>query len=101
MLITDGVLNILCKGEGGKGIRAHKGLSMTNGNVTIVTHGIKDNASPKGIKCDGTLSVSGGTLYSYSHHASPIDATTISLAPNYATLEHKKHLFNVVFITPQ
>lgn len=101
MTITGGELRILSTGEGGKGINAHSDILMTGGKVTIVTNGIKGIASPKGVKCAGELGVSSGALYSYSRHASPIDAATLTIAPAPIVHETKTHLFNIEYATAQ
>ena len=46
---------------------------MTGGDVTVVAQGVKDLAAPKGVKCDGTMSVTGGAFYTYSAQSKPLD----------------------------
>lgn len=65
--ITGGQL--LCKstGTGGKGINAKQRLDIEGGTVRVVTEGLKYasgdiTASPKGIKANGSITVSGGDI---------------------------------------
>lgn len=97
MTITGGELRIMCNGEGGKGINAHDGIIMTGGDVTITTFGIKGIASPKGVKCKGELVVKGGSLYSYSKHAVPLDVDVLNVRPEPRIHEVKTHLFNIAY----
>lgn len=98
MTMTGGTLRIKSTGEGGKGINAHGTIAMQGGKVTIVTLGIKDHASPKGIKCDGTMDVlAPSSIYVYSAHATPVDATPLNLAPGYKAIEQRPRLFTIEY----
>ncbi|MBR1474245.1 MAG: carbohydrate-binding domain-containing protein [Muribaculaceae bacterium] len=94
--------SLLCKatGEGGKGINNVGDIVMTGGSVQVVTLGPKNLASPKGIKSDGTLTMSGGYLYSYSANASPIDANGgLMVGIDYTTWETKTTRVIISFLT--
>ena len=63
-----GVLLLKSTGTGGKGIKADMQASFTGGEAYIVTTGGQfssngDTSSPKGIKIDGDLTISGGTIW--------------------------------------
>lgn len=64
--MTDGELNILSSGAGGKGINCDMDINIAGGEVNIVTTGSEftggDGASPKGIKAEGDLTISGGEI---------------------------------------
>ena len=72
--MTAGTLNRKSTGEGGKGINCDGNISVTDGELNVVTTGTKENASPKGVKADGAIAFSGGRIYSYSKYAAAIDA---------------------------
>ena len=82
--------NVLIKatGEGGKGVNNTGDVLITGGALQVVTTGVKGLASPKGIKGDGILNVTGGYVYSYSANAAPIDTSEgILVADSYTTWE--------------
>lgn len=98
MTMTGGTLRIKSTGDGGKGIKAHGTIAMQGGKVEIVTLGIKDLASPKGIKCDGAMDVlAPSSIYIYSAHAAPVDATPLTLTPGYKSLEQRPRLFTIAY----
>lgn len=90
LTINGGTVRIKSTGEGGKGINNAGDVIVNGGTLQVVTTGIKGTTSPKGIKGDGTLTVTGGTVYSYSAGGSPIDmASGISVADGYTIWETK------------
>lgn len=90
--MTAGVVNLKSSGEGGKGLNAGTGLILSGGELNVVTLGTSVYASPKGIKCDAYITVSGGSLYSYSAESSPVDAAgTLTVADGYTTYYNKEH----------
>lgn len=63
--INGGELNIKSTGTGGKGLNCDDEININDGVVRIITTGkrqkdSKGNVSPKGIKADGKINVSGG-----------------------------------------
>lgn len=101
MTVTGGTLRIKSEGEGGKGINAHSNLFVSGGNVLIVTTGAKGNASPKGIKCDSTMTVQAGSLYVYSAHTSPVHAHPLNISPGYTDYTDKPRLFQLQYPAKQ
>lgn len=94
--ITGGTVNLKSTGEGGKGVNVHMGMEITGGKVNVVTTGRKGLASPKGIKCDGELKMSGGSLYSYSSHASPVSAHPLTMAPG-SVYDPQRHVVTIKY----
>ena len=63
--INGGELNIKSTGTGGKGLNCDDEININDGVVRIITTGkrqkdSKGSVSPKGIKADGKITVSGG-----------------------------------------
>lgn len=74
LTIAAGTLRVKCTGDSSKGINTDGAYSQNGGDVAIVASGQKVYSSPKGLKADASLSVTAGTLYSYSCYAAPIDS---------------------------
>lgn len=98
MTVTGGAINLKSIGEGGKGINATEELVITGGTVNVVTTGKKIYSSPKGIKSDGNISISGGTIYSYSRWGDAIEAEgTLTIAPTYKSSESNDYYMKIVY----
>ena len=96
LTITGGTLNLKSTGEGGKGINSKRDVIVKGGEINVVALGEKLNSSPKGIKADENISISGGYIYSYSAASSPIEAKgTLTVAPGYATYNPGERLWEV------
>ena len=96
LTMTAGVLNIKCTGEGGKGIRSHGDFLFSGGELNIVTTGEKGLASPKGVKCDAGLSITGGRFYVYSTNAAALDIEgSFYLADGYISQQIGTHYYIV------
>ena len=86
--IAGGTVRMRSTGEGGKGLNATTELVVTGGNVAVVTTGTRGQSAPKGIKCDSDISISGGSVYSYSAASTPLEAgETLTVADGYTTYE--------------
>ena len=98
LTITGGTLNLKSTGEGGKGINSKRDVIVKGGEINVVALGEKLNSSPKGIKADENISISGGYIYSYSAASSPIEAKgTLTVAPGYATYNPGERLWEVYY----
>lgn len=96
--LTAGVLNLQSTGDGGKGINCDKNILISGGEVNVVTLGRTTQASPKGLKADGDITIRGGAVYSYSKASDAIDAgKTFSYAEGWTSLTEKKHRFEVMY----
>ena len=90
--VSGGALRVKSTGEGGKGLNATTDLAITGGNVAVVTTGSKGSSSPKGIKCDADIRISGGSVYAFSAASDPIDAgETLNVTEGYTTYENHPH----------
>ena len=68
LTVNGGELWLKSSGSGGKGINVDMEASFNDGSVYVVTTGSQyrsnnDTASPKGIKADGNITVSGGRIW--------------------------------------
>ncbi len=98
LIINAGRLLVKSTGVGGKGINAHQNLVIAGGSLATVTTGAKEDlASPKGVKCDGTMDVKGGTVYVYSAHTTPVHAHPLVMAPGYTEYTTKPRLFTLSY----
>ena len=98
LTITGGTLCLKSSGDGGKGINCNNNIVMTDGNVTIVAQGVKDLAAPKGVKCDGTLSVTSGAFYTYSSKSKPLDvAGGVTVSDGYRAYTETERSVNIEF----
>lgn len=98
LTMTAGALYIKSIGEGGKGINCDYDIRLNGGELTVVTTGDKVYSSPKGIKADGTIYITDGTIFSYSAASDPIDATTaLEISDGYSTLTSTERLFQISY----
>lgn len=98
LTMTGGTLNIKMTGEGAKGINVNGNFTFSGGELNIVTTGEKGLASPKGVKCDGAMSITAGSFYVYSTNAAALDvAGTFTLAEGYKSKETGPHYYVVIF----
>ena len=98
LTMTGGTLNIKMTGEGAKGINVNGNFAFDGGELNIVTTGEKGLASPKGVKCDGAMSITAGSFYVYSTNAAALDvAGTFTLAEGYKSKETGPHYYVVIF----
>ena len=96
MTVSGGTLNLKSSGGGGKGINGDGTLTVTDGTIVVETSGgtavyqngvINNNytgnldyidsdykSSPKGLKIDGGISISGGTVFVTSENSEGIES---------------------------
>jgi len=84
--VNAGTIKLKATGDGGKGVNAKQDMVMTGGNLLAVTTGTREVKKPKGLKIDGSFTISGGYCYSYSRRSDPIDVTgNMTVASGYTT----------------
>ena len=96
--MTAGQLYMKSTGMGGKGINATQSIRISGGTVKAVTLGAKDIGSPKAIKSDEDIVISGGNIYSYSASAKPLDAAgTLTVSPGWTTYSSGERLVVIAY----
>ena len=94
--VTGGELNLLSRGDGGKGINADRGIRIAGGQVTAITMGHARLASPNALKSGGDIEIAGGSVYAYSSHAQAVKTSGeagVSWAPDYVSLDKRGEWF--------
>lgn len=98
LTMTAGTVMLKSEGEGGKGVNCDMDVLVSGGELAVVALGKKGSASPKGIKADGAIAFTGGSIYSYSKESDAIDAAgQPSIAAGYKSLTDEQHLFEVEY----
>lgn len=100
MTMTGGTLNIKCTGDDAKGVNVAEPFLFTGGELNVVCTGQKDNVSPKGVKCDTSCTIQGGSIYSCAPNGKALDAdeSQLTIADGYTTLNQEDvRLFEVVY----
>ena len=100
MTMTGGTLNIKCTGDDAKGVNVAEPFLFTGGELNVVCTGQKANVSPKGVKCDTSCTIQGGSIYSCVPNGKALDAdeSQLTIADGYTTLNQEDvRLFEVVY----
>lgn len=100
MTMTGGTLNIKCTGDDAKGVNVAEPFLFTGGELNVVCTGQKVNVSPKGVKCDTSCTIQGGSIYSCAPNGKALDAdeSQLTIADGYTTLNQEDvRLFEVVY----
>lgn len=86
--VNGGALHLKATGDGGKGMNAKQDVVIKGGTFQAVAIGTKELKKPKGVKVDGSLSISGGYFYCYSRRSDPLEVSgNTSIATGYKTYE--------------
>jgi len=97
-VMNGGELNVKCTGGGSKGVNVNQTITFNGGELNVVTTGDNEMASPKGVKCDGNATITGGSFYSCALNAKALDVNgTLSIADGYTTYTNEKHLFHLIY----
>ena len=101
MTIDGGTITLTSTGSGGKCIKADAILTVNNGSVTATSSGSQykysssATASPKTIKADGGLVISGGTIYAKSASHEGIESKgTLTITGGYVYAEASDDAIN-------
>ena len=98
LTVKAGSMRLKATGDGGKGLNAKQDVNVLGGSFQAVADGTKIVKKPKGVKIDGSFSISGGYFYSYSHRSDPLDvAGTTSIASGYQKMEHTAKVLTIVY----
>ena len=74
--MTAGKLVLKSTGEGGKGLNSSKDIYFKGGTLEATTSGEKEDASPKAVKADGLIYISGGFFTARSEEGRATDCAS-------------------------
>ncbi len=96
--IKGGSIYIKSSGEGGKGVNSTGDINVTAGSLNVVTLGNKGLSTPKGIKTDADMKVSGGYISSFSNKASPLEVIgTLDCGNGKYSLSNNRKTVTITF----
>ena len=73
-------------------------ITISGGVVKVVVTGEKMLQSPKGIKSGTVMTITGGSVYSYSAYSDPIDADAgWTTATGYTEFTNVPRLFYIIY----
>lgn len=86
MVMTGGTLNIKSTGADSKGVNVAQPFAFSGGELNVVCTGKTETVTPKGVKCDTDLNISGGSFYSCVPNGKALDIDgTLSIAEGYTS----------------
>ena len=98
LTVNSGVLKFKATGDGGKGLNGKWDVSIQGGTFIAVATGTRLVKKPKGVKLDGSLSISGGYFYSYSKRSDPVEiGGPLKVAPDYTTYTYGPKVVTIAF----
>ena len=99
LTMTGGVLNIKCTGDDAKGINVAQPFTFTGGELNVVVTGKQVTVAPKGVKCDTTCAISGGSFYSCAPNGRAMDCDGgYTVADGHASITQDDiRLFEVIY----
>ena len=98
LTVNGGIVRLKATGDGGKGLNAHHNVTVHGGTFQAVATGTREMKKPKGVKIDGSFTIDGGYLYSYSRRSDPLDvAGPMSVAPGYITYQMKAKVVTISY----
>ena len=86
LIVHAGDIRLKAQGDGGKGLNAKQDVRILGGSFQAVATGTRELKKPKGVKVDGSFSISGGYFYTYSRRSDPLEVTGVAdFATGYLT----------------
>ncbi len=98
LVVNGGTVKLKATGDGGKGMNAKWDVAIQGGTFMAVAAGTRLIKSPKGVKIDRNLSITGGYFYTYSRRSDPLDVSgTTHVAPGYKTYDHGPKVITIAY----
>ena len=98
LTINAGNIRLKAQGDGGKGLNAKQDVRFLGGTFQAVATGTRNLKKPKGVKVDGSLSISGGYFYTYSRRSDPLEVLgTTSVATGYQTYRKTAKVLTIAY----
>ena len=98
LTVNAGDIRLKATGDGGKGLNAKQDVRFLGGKFQTVAIGTRNLKKPKGVKVDGSFSISGGSFYTYSRRSDPLEVQgTTSVAPGYLTYRKTAKVLTIAY----
>ena len=98
LTVNAGVLKFKATGDGGKGLNSKGDVNFRGGSLVAVATGTREVKKPKGVKLDGSLTISGGFFYSYSKRSDPLElGGKLEVATGYRTWDMGPKAITIAF----
>ena len=98
LTVNAGQLKFKATGDGGKGINSKGDVNMQGGSLMVVAMGTRTVKKPKGVKLDGSFSISGGYFYSYSKRSDPLEVDgRLNVATGYTQYEYTPKVVTIAY----
>ena len=98
LTVNRGIIGLKATGDGGKGVNAKHDIQFKGGKMQAVATGTRETKKPKGVKIDGSFSVTGGYFYTYSRRSDPLDVSgRTTVAPGYKTYDIQPKVITIAY----
>ena len=98
LVVHAGDIRLKATGDGGKGLNAKQEVRILGGSFQAVATGTRELKKPKGVKVDGSFSISGGYFYTYSRRSDPLEVSgTTDVAKGYLTYRKTAKVLTIAY----
>ena len=98
LTVKSGIVRLKATGDGGKGLNAKRDVFVNGGTFLAVATGTREIKKPKGVKIDGSFTITGGYFYTYSRRSDPLDVTGATVvATGYTTYDKAPRVITIVY----
>ena len=98
LIVNGGDIRLKATGDGGKGLNAKQDVCILGGSFQAVATGTRELKKPKGVKVDGSFTITGGYFYTYSRRSDSLEVQgATSVAPGYLTYRKTAKVLNIAY----
>ena len=98
LTVKSGIVRLKATGDGDKGLNAKRDVFVNGGTFLAVATGTREIKKPKGVKIDGSFTITGGYFYTYSRRSDPLDVTGATVvATGYTTYDKAPRVITIVY----